>query len=143
MNRTTKIIFLQSPNPPIFQTIKIGKRQRKGLVLFTKVFGSLSRIGPDLFVVLLESGQVLTGLGEFSFLHTFSDVPVDEGTLGVHEVELVVDTGQRLRDGGGVGNHTDGALDLGKVTTRDVLGRLVVDTTLESSGTPVNELDGA
>ena len=24
------------------------------------------------------------------FFHTLSDVPVDEGTLGVHEIELVV-----------------------------------------------------
>eukprot|EP00966_Prymnesium_polylepis_P063579 1474807-Prymnesium_polylepis.1 len=30
-------------------------------------------------------------LGELALLHALADVPVDEGALGVHEVELVVD----------------------------------------------------
>jgi hypothetical protein len=30
---------------------------------------------------------------------------VNEGTLGVHEIELVVESGPGLGDGGGVGQH--------------------------------------
>ena len=64
-----------------------------------------------------------------------------EGSLGVHEVELVVQPGPGLSDGGGVGEHADGSLDLGQVSTRDDGGRLVVDADLEASGTPVNKLN--
>ena len=67
---------------------------------------------------------------------------MDEGTLGVHKIELVVNAGKSLGDGSGVGNHTDGTLDLGQIASGDHHRWLVVDTTLESSRAPVNELDG-
>merc|ERR1719198_684129 len=41
---------------------------------------ALSRLGADLLVVLLESGEVLAGLRELALLHALADVPVDEGT---------------------------------------------------------------
>ena len=103
---------------------------------------SLGGLGSDLLVILLEGGKILTGLGELSLLHTLSDIPVDEGTLGVHKIELVVNAGQGLSDGGGVGNHADGTLDAGKISSGDDGGGLVVDAALESSGAPVDELDG-
>merc|ERR1712196_222064 len=67
---------------------------------------------------------------------------MDEGSLGVHEIELVINAGEDLSDGGGVGDHAHGAHDLGKVTTGHDSGWLVVDTALEASGAPVDELDG-
>ena len=51
---------------------------------------NVRRVNADLLVVLLEGGEILTSLREFTFLHTLTDVPVDEGTLRVQEVELVV-----------------------------------------------------
>merc|ERR1712137_1353724 len=63
--------------------------------------------------------------------------------LGVHKVELVVNAGEDLGNGGGVGDHAHGALHAGKVTTGNNSGRLVVDTALEAGGAPVDELDGA
>ena len=104
---------------------------------------SLGSLGSDLFVILLKGGKILTGLGELSFLHTLTDVPVNEGTLGIHKIELVVDTGEGLGDGSGVGNHAHSALDTGKITSGDNGRGLVVDTALESSGAPVDELDGS
>ena len=101
------------------------------------------RVGTNLLVVLLESSQVLAGLGELTLLHTLTDIPVDEGTLGVHEVELVVKTSPGLSDGSGVAQHADSALDLGQITTWNDGGWLVVDTDLETSWAPVDELDGA
>ena len=68
---------------------------------------------------------------------------MDEGTLGVHKIELVVNSGEDLGDGGRVGDHADGAHDLGEVTTWDDSGWLVVDTALEASWAPVDELDGS
>jgi len=104
---------------------------------------TLGGLDTDFLVVLLESGEILTGLGELSLFHTFTDVPVDEGTLGVHKIELVVDAGEDLSDGGGVGDHADGAHNLGEIATGDNSGGLVVDTALEASGAPVDELDGS
>ena len=67
---------------------------------------------------------------------------MDEGALGVHEVELVVDAAEGLGDGGGVGHHADGALDAGQVAAGADGGGLVVDAALEARGAPVDELDG-
>merc|ERR1719326_296888 len=113
------------------------------LVLFLILTLAIGGLGAHLLVVLLEGGKILTGLGELTFLHTLTDVPVHEGTLGVHEVELVVDTGQSLGHSGRVGNHGTGAHDLGEIATGHHSGWLVVDTALETSGTPVDKLDGA
>jgi hypothetical protein len=55
---------------------------------------------------------------------------VDEGALGVHEVELVVEPGPRLHDGGGVGEAAHRALHAGQVAARHYSGRLVVDAHL-------------
>ena len=104
---------------------------------------TLSGLGTDLLVVLLEGGKILTGLGELSFLHTLSDVPVDEGTLGVHEIELVVDTRETFCDSSSVGNHAHGSLDAGKITTRNDSRRLVVDAALEAGWAPIDELNGS
>merc|ERR1711865_899259 len=98
---------------------------------------ALGGLGGDFFVVLLERSKVLAGLGELAFLHALTDVPVDEGTLGVHEAELVVDAGEDFGDGRSVGDHAHGALDAGKVATGDNGGGLVVDTALEAGGAPV------
>jgi len=108
--------------------------------LLTLTFGGLDT---DFLVILLEGGEILTGFGEFTFFHTFTDVPVNESSLGVHKIELVVNSGEDLSDGGGVGDHADGSHDLGEITTRNNGRRLVVDTALETSGAPVDELDGS
>merc|ERR1719277_325272 len=92
-------------------------------LLLALTFGGLNA---NLLVILLEGGQILTSLGELTFLHTLTDVPVDEGTLGVHKIELVVDTGEDLGDGGTVGDHAHSAHDLGQVATGDDGRGLVV-----------------
>merc|ERR1719506_902676 len=104
---------------------------------------TFSGLNADLFVILLEGSQILTGLGELTLFHTLTDVPVDEGTLGVHKIELMIDTGEHLSDGGGVRDHAHGTHNLGQIATRDDGRRLVVDTALEASRRPVNELDGS
>lgn len=106
-----------------------------------------------------ESSQVLAGLREFTFLHTLTNVPVDERTLGVHEIELVAESVPCLGDGSGVGQqaavktlviedainsecHLPGTVDLSQVTVGNQLRRLEADTNLETSGAPVDKLDG-
>merc|ERR1711912_206733 len=114
------------------------------LVLLTLLLAlALHGLGTDLLVVLLESSKILASLGELTFLHTLTDIPVDESALGVHQVELVVHASKHLGDGGGVGDHAASTLHLGEVTTRHDSRWLVVDTTLEAGRAPVDELDGA
>merc|ERR1719271_19111 len=126
-------------------TYSHGQRQ-SNLVLLAEVLFlafTLGSLGRDFLVVLLESSKVLTGLGELTLLHTLTDVPVDEGTLGAHKIELVVHASEHLGNGGGVGDHAAGALHLGEIATRHHCWWLVVDATLKASRAPVNELDGA
>ena len=116
------------------------------LELLAKVFllaFTLGGLGTDLLVILLEGGQVFTSFGELTFLHALADVPVDEGALGVHKIEFVVDTGKGLGDGSGVGHHAHGTLDTGQITTGDHGRGLVVDAAFEAGGAPVDELHGA
>ena len=129
------------------------------LVLPSLLLVTVSGVRADLLVVALERGKVLTSLREFTLkvsksasdrlekfqmtylLHTLTDVPVDEGTFGVQEIELVVKTAPGGGDGGGVGQHAERARDLGQVTARDVCRGLVADTELEAGRAPVDELD--
>merc|ERR1719181_1318783 len=97
------------------------------LVSFLFLGLTLSGVDTDLFVVLLKGSQIFSGLGEFTFLHTLTDVPVHEGSLGVHKIELMIKSGEDLSDGSGVGDHAHGSHDLGKVTTWHNSWWLVVD----------------
>merc|ERR1712147_377451 len=115
------------------------------LISFHSLFFSLSFGGfnTDFFVIFLEGGQIFSGFGEFSFLHTFSYIPVHEGSLGVHEIEFVINSGEDFSNSSGVGDHAYGSHDLGKITTWYDGWWLIVDTTLETSWAPIDELDGS
>ena len=115
----------------------------KNLILFIHFAFALAGFRADFFVILLQSGQIFSRFGEFAFFHAFADVPVDERSLGVHQVKLVVESGEDFRDGGGVRNHAHSALYFRQVTTRDNRRRLVVNTALETSRAPIDELDGS
>ena len=65
---------------PLFLT------ETNDLIFVFAFFGfTLDGVDTDLFVILFEGGQILTSFGEFTFFHTFTDIPVDESTLGVPE----------------------------------------------------------
>lgn len=57
-------------------------------------------------------------------------LPVNKGALGIHEIELVVESGPSLGDGGRVGDHAHGALCGSHVAVGDHRGSLVVDAHL-------------
>ena len=68
---------------------------------------------------------------------------MDEGPLGVHQVELVVQPAPGVHDGRGVGEHADGPWCLGQVRVgHDGHGR-AVEADLEPGGAPLHELDVA
>jgi len=68
---------------------------------------------------------------------------MDESSLGIHEIEFVINSGEDLSDGSRVGDHADGSHDLGEITTWNDGWWLVVDTALEAGWAPVDELDGS
>merc|ERR1712228_280794 len=105
------------------------------------VISSLSRVKANLLVVLLKGGKIFPSLGEFSLLHTLSNIPVDKGPLGVHEVKLMVKPGPGLSDGSGVAEHAHSPADLGEIPSGNDGWWLVVDAHLEASRTPVHKLD--
>merc|ERR1719228_2993499 len=66
-----------------------------------------------------------------------------ESSLGVHKIELVVKTSPGFCNSSSVGQHAYGAGNLGKISVGDDGWWLVVDTNLETSRTPIYELDGS
>ena len=58
---------------------------------------------------------------------------MDERPLGVHHVELVVESGPGFGDGGGVAQHAAGALNLGQVTSWNSRRRLIIDADLNET----------
>ena len=58
------------------------------------------------------------------------DVPVNECPFCVHQIKFPIQTFPSLFDGRRVGQHTDGTLHLGEVTTRHNCGWLIIDSDL-------------
>lgn len=121
------------------------KRCNKDFIKGSTLFFSFTFSGfnSDFFVVLFKGSKIFSSFGELTFLHTLTDVPVDEGSLGIHQVEFVVKSGEDFSDGGGVGNHAHGSHDLGKITSGDDCWGLIVDSDLEASWAPIDELNGS
>jgi hypothetical protein len=68
-------INIRQPLPPCLQKVSPTVYRIKS--------GHTSTVNANFLVVLLKSSEIFTSLGEFTFLHTLTDVPVNEGTLGV------------------------------------------------------------
>ncbi|KAJ6446133.1 LOW QUALITY PROTEIN: RNA recognition domain-containing protein [Purpureocillium lavendulum] len=122
-----------------------GKKAKPAHRVLGLLFG-LERVGGDLLVILLEGGEILAGLGELTLLHALTNIPVHEGALAVHEIELVIQSRPGLGDGSGVGKHGDGSVDGGKATILGGCGNghglLIVDTQLETGRAPFDEVEG-
>merc|ERR1719317_952755 len=102
---------------------------------------SFSRVKANLLIILLKSSKILTSFGEFSLLHSLSNIPVNKSSLGIHEVKLVVQPSPGFSNSCGIGEHTDCTSNLCLVPSWYNSGGLIVDTNLESCRTPVNKLD--
>mmetsp|Transcript_2356 Transcript_2356/g.15753 ORF Transcript_2356/g.15753 Transcript_2356/m.15753 type:complete len:211 (-) Transcript_2356:816-1448(-) len=103
----------------------------------------MDRLCTHFVVVLLQTCKVLASFRELALFHAFTHIPMDKGTLGIHDVELVVDAVEDLRYGSAVGDHANIALHLGNLRTWNRVHGLAVDPALETSGAPVHKLDGA
>merc|ERR1712071_538033 len=114
-------------------TFLVSYRGNSLVLIVLALLSSLSRVKADLLVILLESSKVLPCLRELALLHALSDIPVHEGTLGVHEIKLMVKPCPCLSDGRGVRQHANCPLDLGEVASRHHGRWLVVDANLEGA----------
>lgn len=101
----------------------------------------LGIVQTDLLEVPFQYGDILARLRELALLHALAHVPMDEGPLLEHQIELVGEIGEGHRDGGGVGQHAAGPRGLGQISIRHKGWLLVVDANFETSGTPVHELN--
>merc|ERR1711865_822155 len=114
------------------------------LVTITLFFAlSLRCFNAHFLVIFFKSCEILASLTEFTLFHTLPDIPMDEGTLGVHEIKFVVDAREDFSNGSGVADHAASTHDLGQVTTWHHCWWLVVDTTLEPCRRPIHELNSA
>jgi hypothetical protein len=114
---------------------------QKGYLVLSSLLG-VRRVYPNLLVILLERSKILTRFRELALLHTFTNVPVDKGTLRVEEIEFMVETAPCAGDGRRVRQHAHAAGHLGEITTGDMSGWLIADTELEAGGAPIHELNG-
>ena len=67
---------------------------------------------------------------------------MDKGSLGIHKIEFMVESAEDFSDSSSVGDHAASSHDFSEITSGDDGGRLIVDSDLEASGAPVDELDG-
>ena len=126
----TITLLIMQPSLFFTQHKLICKRVR-GLIFLFFLSLSIDRVDTDLFIILLKGGQILTSLRELALLHAFANVPMDEGSLGVHQVELMIKTSPGFGNRRRITQHTDGSLDLSQVAARDNSWRLVVDADLK------------
>merc|ERR1719192_1613452 len=113
------------------------------LVFFSFFTLAFQRVHTNFFVILLQSSQIFTSFRELSFFHTFSYIPMDKSTFGVHQIKLVIQTGPGFSNGSCIGQHTNSTGYFGQVTSGYNGGGLVVDTNFETSRAPINKLNGA
>ncbi len=129
-------------NPLVPPILCISEYSCLVFLFFPNLFPIFLSIHGNLLIILLKRSQILTCLAEFTFFHTLTDIPMYEGTLGIHEIEFVVDTRKCFGNGGVVGNHTTCTFGLGDISIWNFIWWLGVDTGFESSWTPIDELDG-
>eukprot|EP00958_Prasinococcus_capsulatus_P025623 scaffold4395_cov411-Prasinococcus_capsulatus_cf.AAC.1 len=60
----------------------------KGHRLELRLLVSFARVSANLLVILLEGRKIFACLREFTLFHALANVPVNEGALGIHKVEL-------------------------------------------------------
>jgi hypothetical protein len=87
----------------------------------------LDGITGNFLVISFQCSEILASLGEFTFFHALTHIPVYKSTLGVHEVELMVKAAPCLGDSCSVSQHADRAVHGSELTARDTDRLLVID----------------
>merc|ERR1719331_3779869 len=117
----------------------LSKKQGKQTITTMQTFMVMQ--GP--LRIRLESGKIFASFTKFSFLHSFSYIPMHESTFAVHKIELMIDARKYFSNGSRVANHAASTHHLCQVTTWNHCRWLVIDTALEPCRTPIHELNCA
>ena len=104
---------------------------------------SFSSLDSDFFIVLFKGSQIFSGFGELSFFHTLSDIPMDKGSLGIHKIEFMIESAEDFSNSSSIWDHAACSHNFSKITSRDNCWWLIVDSNLESSWAPINELNSS
>merc|ERR1712172_209710 len=127
----------------VFFSCQIVVGRKMSLIFFSFFTLAFQRVHTDFLVILLQSSQIFTSFRELTLFHTFSNIPMNKCSLGIHQIKLVIQTGPSFSNGSCVRQHTNGAGNLSQVTPGYNGWGLVVDTNFETSGTPINKFNGA
>lgn len=76
------------------------------------------------FLIILKDSRVLMDL---SFLHDLTHVPVNKGTLGIHQVKLVVQVSPGLSSSCSVAQHAHSLLYFGQISPGTTVGGWLVN----------------
>ena len=104
---------------------------------------SFSGFNSNFFVVHFKGSKIFSDFREFSFFHTFSNIPMYKGSLGIHQVEFMAKSWEDFGNGGGVGNHADSSHDFSEITSWDNSWWLIVNSDFESSWGSIIEFNGS
>merc|ERR1712024_217662 len=128
--------------------MKIAKSKNKKELIFIFIFSFrfsfisfFHRISTDFFIIFLQCSQIFTSFGKLTFFHTFTNVPMDKGSLGVHKVKFMVDSSKDFSNSSRVGNHCTCTSNLSEVSIWNLSWWLIINTTLKTGGAPVHKLD--
>ena len=86
------------------------------LITVALLLFAVSSLNTAPLTILLEGREILAGIRELTFLH----IPVDEGTLGDNELELMVNERKHLRDGSA--DNADGPITIAKSSSGTMVG---------------------
>merc|ERR1740131_482981 len=98
---------------------KTGLKIQLKILIFIFSLLDIATVHAHFLVVFLESGHVLPGLRELTLLHPLSYIPMHKGTLGVHQIKLVIEPCPSFGDSSGIAEHADGPLHLSEVSPGD------------------------
>merc|ERR1719378_645944 len=115
-------------------------RSTSTLILVSFVSLGIPRIHTNFLVILFKGSHVLPCFGKFSLFHTFSYIPVNKSSLSIHEIKLMVQSSPGFSNSSSIGQHAHSTLNLSEITARNNCRRLIIDANLETSWTPVYEL---
>merc|ERR1719367_1254841 len=109
---------------------------------FFLIFFVRSLFRDNIQVVLLQESKIFTGFTEFTFFHTFTNVPVDVCSLRVHHVVFLAQSFLEDSVNSNVVSDHDGvSLSVCHVIIRNAGSWDVVQTNLETSWAPLDEGD--
>ena len=111
------------------------------LILLPSVFFAIERVHTNFLVILFQSSHIFTSFREFALLHAIIHIPMDKGPSCEEKVKLAIESLPYLPDGSVVGQNTERSGCNRDIGIRWAHWVSVVDSDLETGGTPRHKLN--